>query len=405
MTVFRYKAVSPAGQTVEGEMDAPSETAVVARLHEMGHIPVRAQPTKHERASFGPGFTKKHRGLSPTGTILFARELATLLGSGLPLDRSLKILVELSDQKGMRRILSGILERVKGGASLADAVASEKGAFPSYFIGMIRAAEAGGSLDKVLLQVSDYMERMHTAAENVRSALIYPIILLVTAGLSIVVLMTLVVPQFQPLFEDAGQALPMATRVVVGTANWLQSHWPVLIGGFCIAALLFRFGLRDASFRLTWHRLLLGAPLFGNLILKIEVARFGRTLGTLLGNGVTLLNAMNIARDVHSNSFMANTVGGLADGIRQGQGLAAPLEQGGLFPGLAVHLIRIGEESGKLDEMLLHVAEIFERDAQRTIDRLLAMLVPALTIGLGAFIAGIIASVLVAIMSINKLAF
>ena len=209
----------------------------------------------------------------------------------------------------------------------------------------------------------------------------------------------MVVPEFKPLFEDAGQALPLATRIVIAGGDAFRDYWWAGLVGILALFFLVRRSLRDRKVRLAWDRRLLGIPLVGDLIIKTEVARFGRTLGTLLQNGVTLLNAMGIVQEVHFNTVVRDSVGSVTNQVREGQGLAGPLSDEGVFPNLAVHLIRVGEESGRLEEILLRIADIFEREVQRTMDRLLALLVPALTIGLGVIIAGIIASVLVAILS------
>ncbi len=404
MPLFRYKAVSATGEMLEGEMTAPSESAVIERLHDMGHIPVRAEFADRRRAGFaGFGFLRGKR-VSDNHVGLVARELATLIKAGLPLDRCLEILVDLGETGNLRDVLADVLNKVRTGISLADAFASQGEAFPNYFVSMVRAGEAGGALETVLAQLAEYMERTRATAETVKSALIYPIILLFTAGVSIVILMTVVVPEFKPLFEDAGQALPLATRVVIAGGDAFRDYWWAGLIGILALTFLFRRSLRDRKFRLAWDRRLLGIPLIGDLIIKTEVARFGRTLGTLLQNGVTLLNAMGIVQEVHFNTVVRDSVGTVTDQVREGQGLAGPLSEERVFPNLAVHLIRVGEESGRLEEILLRIADIFEREVQRTMDRLLALLVPALTIGLGVIIAGIIASVLVAILSINQLA-
>ncbi len=405
MVLFRYKAVTPDGEALEGEMDAVDEASVVARLHEAGHIPVRAEPLAAGRGALRARARGRGGGrVSAVAVAAVARELATLLKAGLPLERALEILVELGEPERLRALLVGVLDRVRSGASLADAFAAQGDAFPVYFVSMVRAGEAGGALDPVLAQLADYMERSRATAETVKSALIYPLILLFTAGVSIIVLMTVVVPQFKPLFEDAGAALPLATRIVIGIADTFQTYWPFMAGGTVALIVVVRLRLRDAPTRLAWDRMLLRLPLAGTLILETEVARFGRTLGTLLRNGVTLLNAMAIVREVHGNTAVAGFVGELAAQVSEGRGLAGPLAEGRLFPRLAVHLVRVGEESGRLDEILLRIADIFDREVQRTMERLLALLVPLLTVGLGMVIAAIIGSVLVAILSINKLA-
>lgn len=404
MTVFRYKAISPSGEVTEGDLEAPSQAAALAQLQDMGHMPIRAELTTGKSPLSNVGYIRWNKRISTREAGIVARELATLLHAGLPLDRSIEILVDLNENETLRKSLQDILNRLKGGSSIADAFASQGKAFPPYFVSMIRAAEASGTLDSVLLQLAEYMERTHTAAETIKSALVYPIILLLMAGISIIVLMTVVVPQFKPLFEDAGQALPLATQIVIAVAEWFQKYWPIMIGSGLLGYLVLRLQVRHPKTRVNWDRFLLSIPLVGDLILKNEVARFGRTLGTLLQNGVTLLNAMVIVRDVHNNAALSQLTGEITERIRQGQGLTRPLTEAGLFPQLAVQLIRVGEESGKLDEILLHIAEIFDREVRSTMDRFLALLVPVLTIGLGILIAGIIASVLVAILSINKLA-
>jgi general secretion pathway protein F len=238
----------------------------------------------------------------------------------------------------------------------------------------------------------------------VRSALIYPAILLVMAGLSIVVLLTLVVPEFQPLFEDAGEALPLATRVLVAVGGVFE-RWFWLMALVAIALVLFvRHRLANPGFRRRWDGMMLRLPLFGDLARKIEVARFARTLGTLLGNGVALLGALTIVKDTLSNTVIGAAVEGVADRLKEGKGLAEPMAASGVFPALAVQLVRVGEEVGELETMLTKVADIFDAEVGRTTQRLLSLLVPMLTIGLGMLIAAIIGSVLVAFLSVNELA-
>jgi general secretion pathway protein F len=406
MSTYHYRAVTSAGRVVEGEMEAGSQSAVISRLHDLGHVPIHAEEIA--RGTLASWLTRDlfaGRAVSRKRVGLVTRELATLLGAGLPLDRSFEILVELAEKENVRTLLARVLDGVRGGASLADAMAAQGGTFPPFYVSMVRAGESGGALESVLARLADFLEKSQAMLENVRSALIYPAILLGMAGLSLVVLLTVVVPEFKPLFEDAGEALPAATQAIIVVGEVLGRYgWLIALGVIGLVWAL-RRQLADPAFRFRWDGLMLGLPLFGDLVRKIQVARFSRTLGTLLENGVTLLSALAIVKETLGNAVMARAVEGLAVGLKEGQGLAGPLAVAGVFPNLAVQLVRVGEETGQLEDMLIKVADIYDREAQRTIQRLLSLLVPMLTIGLGFLIAGIIASVLVAFLSVNELAF
>ncbi len=237
------------------------------------------------------------------------------------------------------------------------------------------------------------------------SALIYPIILLTVSALSVIILLTFVVPQFQRLFADAGKTLPLATQIVIAVGDGFRYYWwaGAIVIVLIVAAV--RRMLNQPDSRARWDRWLLRAPLFGDLIAKVETARLTRTLGTLLGNGVSLLNALTIVRETLTNQVMASALGEVAEHAKTGRGLAEPLMEAGHFPKLAVQMIRVGEETGQLQEMLIQVADTYDGEVQTAVKRLLTLLEPALILGLGAVVAGIIMSILVAILSLNELAF
>jgi len=406
MPLYRYKAVSGSGEMVEGEMMARTQAGVIDHLHDRGFVPIRADEV---RASGRGDLLRRElfarRGLSRRAVALLTRELATLVHAGLPLDRAFELLIELAEEGAAKRLLSRVLEAIRGGSTLADALAAHGGAFPSYYVSMVEAGEAGGSLDEVLERLADFMERTQALKDNVISALIYPLIVLVMAGLSVVILLTVVVPEFEPLFADAGQELPLSTRTVVALGAAFQHYW--WVGGLALVALvlLARQQLANPASRYRWHGLVLRVPILGDLITKIEVARFARTVGTLVANGVALLSALSIAKHTLGNAVLAKSTDGVADSLKQGKGLAEPLMRAGLFPPLALHLVRVGEESGSLEAMLIKVAEIYDQEVERATQRLLAVLVPALTILLGLIIAAIIGSVLTALLSVYDLPF
>lgn len=405
MPRFRYRAVGFDGAVMEGETEAPDRTAAVARIRGIARYPMRvdevpAGPTPGilQRDLFGP------RRIRPRQIALVTRELATLLEAGLPLDRALTVLRGVGESPQVAGLLSRVQEKVRAGSTLADAMAAQGPAFPRHYVSMVRAGEAGGSLEDTLARLADLLERTHALRETVKSALVYPIILLVFAGVSVVVLLTMVLPQFEPLFEGAGQSLPWATRLFMGAGDALGRHGlTALAVGGALAIGGARL-LRDPRRRLAWDAALLRLPLVGGLVARAEAARFTRTLGTLLSNGVPILTALSIVADTLSNRAVAAALGRARESLQAGEGIAAPLEASGAVPPLATHLIRVGEETGALEAMLAKAADIHDQEVERAVQRLLALLVPGLTVALGLLVAGIISSILVAILSVNELA-
>jgi general secretion pathway protein F len=405
MPIFVYKAVTESNEVVEGEMEAPGRAAVIERLRGLGQLPLQASEiqstTQLVRLRRGL-FTRR---VSARDVFLITHELATLLKAGVELDRAFEILIDLCENDATRSLLSRILGRLRSGISLADAIAENDDTFPLYYASMVRAGEASGALDVVLGRLGEFLEKSQALRETVKTALYYPIFLLIMAGLSIVVLLTVVVPQFKPMFESAGAALPLSTRVLVAAGDFVRDDgWLILIG-LIAAFFVARYYLSTRDGRRRWDGFLLRLPLVGSVITKVEVARFSRTASTLLQNGVGLLIALGIVRDTLSNSVMASSIDSIAAQVKEGRGLAEPLRTTGLFPRLVVHLVHVGEETGQLENMLNKLADIYDEEVARTTARMLALLVPALTIGMGVMIAGIITSILTAILSVNTLAF
>jgi general secretion pathway protein F len=268
---------------------------------------------------------------------------------------------------------------------------------------MVQASEVGGDLAAGLANLAYYLERSKSLRDRLVSALIYPVILLLVSVSSLLVILTYVIPQFRQLFDDMGAALPLSTQIVIGVAELLRSAAGWMVLAVIAAVWLWRRLLKQPAYRLQWDRLMLRLPLFGALRQRIETARFARSMGTLLTGGVALLQALSIARQTLSNQLMVEQVGIATESLKQGRQLAAPLLAAGVFPVLALQMIQVGEETGHLDEMLLKVADTYDREVEVSIQRLLAVLEPALIVGLGLLIAGIILSVLVAIMSITEI--
>ncbi len=401
MAVFEYKAVTPGGETLTGEMEAPSQDLVIARLQEMGNIPVSAREV-------GSGLRlnslfRGRRGLNQREVGDLTQQLATLLAAGLPLDRSLGILADLAENERVRELVEQVRNHVREGGSLSEGLEQRHGVFSRFYINMVRAGEIGGSLDQTLSRMAEYMERAKELKDGVVSALIYPALLVVLAVASLILLMVYVIPQFTPMFEDFGGELPLLTQIVVGVGEVLQGYWWALIAGALVVVVWFRTQMSRPASRRAWDRRFLRTRWLGDVIAKIETARLTRTTGTLLVNGVPLLSALSIAKNVMTNTVLAEDVAEAASQVKTGSPLARALVKSDYFPRLALQMVNVGEETGKLDEMLLKVADTYDREVKTTIDRLMALLVPALTLGLAVLIGIIVMSVLMAILSINEL--
>ena len=406
MPRYRYEAVDAAGEVVRDELDAATLDAAIARLRDQGLLPLTVHEAKSGflRGGFGQPLFSKRRALSRKTIALLTQQLASLLHAGMPLDRALTILIGVTEDEQAKPVLERVQEKVRGGSSLADAL-EVQGVFSRFYLNMIRAGEAGGALDVVLKRLTEFLERSQALRETVTSALIYPIILLSVSALSVIILLTFVVPQFQRLFADAGKALPLATQIVIAVGDGFRYYWWVGAILFVLLSAVARQQLSRSESRARWDDWFLRLPLFGDLIAKVETARLSRTLGTLLGNGVSMLNALTIVRETLSNQVLAGALGEVAEHVKTGRGLADPLLEAGRFPKLAVQMIRVGEETGQLQEMLLQVADTYDGEVQTAVKRMLTLLEPALILGLGVIIAGIIMSILVAILSLNDLAF
>lgn len=402
MAQFRYRAVSEAGDTLQGQMEAASVEEVIVRLQDQGHTPLEALPASGPGAGSGLSVLFARGPFSGDQLAQFTHQLATLLGAGQPLDRALGILLDLPEGGSAKKLIERVRDRVRGGTTLSQALDEEHGVFPKLYVSLVRAGEAGGSLEETLRRLADYLERSQQLRGSIVNALIYPAFLLVGVLGSLVLLLAYVVPQFVPIFEDMQVPIPLITQVVLGLGNFIQAWWWLVLVLIVGGAFFWRARLRDPDARLAWHAKLLGMRLVGPLLLKVETARIARTLGTLLKNGVPLLSSLTIARQVTSNRALDDALATAAEQVKGGAGLGLALSQSQRFPRLALQMVQVGEEAGQLDIMLLKVADTFELESKRAIDRLLAALVPALTIVMTVMVAFIMAAILLPLLSLTS---
>lgn len=403
--LYAFKAVRPNGESLEGEREAADEGALVRQLQAEGAIPIEVRPAGGVRDLLRLGRRPRAARVRAEHVAMLTRELSTLLGAGLTLDRSLQVLHDLSQNPVLRRLLAALRERIQAGNTFATALEAEGATFSRLYINMIRAGESGGVLEAVLERLADYLERSAELRDSIRSALTYPLILLTVAGASVILLLVFVVPQFSQMFADMGEALPLPTRIVVAAGDGFRDYWWAMVAGVALFAALIQARLQQPAARYRWDSRALRLPLFGNLIAKVEAARLARTLGTLLENGLPLLRALTLVRDVVENRRIAESIDNAAQEVKHGKGLAEPLIRDGVLPELALQMIKVGEESGQLFAMLDKVADVYDREVRSTVQRLLTLLEPVLIVGLGIVVAGIIISILVAILQANQLAF
>ena len=405
MPRYKYKVVSASGTIIEGEMEAADRQTVIDGLHRQGGTPIRADLlTDRTGLQFWPAVLVRGHHLSAQAVALITRELSTLLKAGLPIDRALSILVEIAKEKNVRLFLEDVLRSIRGGSTLAGALEAHRASLPVYYIGLVRAGEAGGALGDVLWRLADTLDHGAALRESIRSAMYYPIFVLLMAIVTLVVMFTMVIPEFTPLFEDSGSAIPGSMATLIAASDILRSDWWIILMALGAILVLGRIYSAAPQVRRRHDRWLLKVPLVGELIVKVEVARFARTLGVLLAHGVMVLSALSIAADAAANREIAATIRNLSAKLGGGEGLAGPLAEVQLFPRLAVQLIRVGEESGQLESMLQRVAEIYDGEVKQTLQRMLTLLVPVLTIAIGILVAAIIGTLLTAILSTYDIA-
>jgi len=406
MPSFRWSAINGDGDVARGVMEAPDRSAVVERLQRQGQIVLRADPADGrggwaELLQLELGRT---RGLDKAALGELTRELAIMLAAGQDLDRALRFVVENTRNARARAVLGNVRDKVRGGSSLAAALAGEPRSFSKLYIGLVRAGEAGGTLPATLDRLATLLERERSLSANLRSAMIYPALLILAAIGSIVLLLDYVLPQFAPIFEQAGAQLPAATRALMtlGTVVGVATPWllvALLAGGFIARQLLLR-----PAYRLRLDRLLLRLPIVGGLMRETLAARLTRTLGSLLQNGVPLIQALGIVKDALGNLAAAAAIEAATVGAKGGAGLARPLAAAGLFPARTIHLLQLGEEAAQLATMALKAADIHDEQARLMVQRLVALAVPMITIVMGLAVAGIVSALLTAMLSLNDLA-
>ncbi len=405
MEAYTYEATTKDGDTVTGTIEAANEHLAVDRLHNMGYFPLKVYKTKERKAFISSLLLSMQGRVKEKDIMSFTYQLGVLLDAGFPLDKSLSILSDLTDKKPLGDLVKEIRSHVRSGKSFSEALSKFPSIFPIFYVNMIKAGEAGGFLEDTISRMAVYLENSQALKEEVRSALIYPIILSFVGGGAVIFLLTFVVPKFSGIFSDMGEALPLPTIILLTISRGLINYWwailLLLIGG----SFALQYYLRSDSGRRLWDKLKFRLPLFGKLYREASVSRFARTLGTLLASGVPILNALQIVKGTLGSKRMAEIISSVREGVRKGRGISEGLKKSNIFPSIAVHMITVGEETGRLDEMLLKIAERFDSEVRTTVKRMLSLLEPVLILFMGLIVGFIVISMLLAIFSINELPF
>ena len=418
MPVFVYKASDRRGNVTEGTMDARESSLVVQALQQRELFPLKVEAYVPKRGlSLELNLRQLTGRIRRRDVLAASQQLATLLEAAVPLDKALAITIDTTDRERFRRVLENVRKSVQGGNSFADALAKYPRVFSKLYVNMVRAGERGGALESVMRRLVQFLESSQEMREHIISSMIYPLLLVFVGGAAVVILMMFVIPKFAQIFEDMGQALPAPTQILMWVSNGFQSYWWAMLGAIIAFVAAARETLKNERTALSFDQFKLKVPILGELLQKIEVARFARTLGTLVENGVPLIQALKIVKDVITNRVISEAMSRAAinangkgvksrdiiSSITKGKGISRPLTESGVFPPLAVSMVTIGEESGQLEGMLGKVADIYEVDVRNTLKRLISLLEPMMILVMGVIVGFIVISMLMAVFSINNI--
>lgn len=409
--IFSYKAVDRDGKQMSGRVEADSSLAVIAKIKEKGLFPLDILEEKTERPLTQEHEKKKFdiqinaslfagSGVAQKDIVLFTRQLATLISAGLPLAKSLSVLKNQQRGGKFKKIIGNILEQVETGNSFSEALSKNPTIFTNLFVNSIRAGETGGVLEVVLSRLADFGEKNLRLNKRIKSALVYPALVIMIAVSVLAFLITFIVPRFIDMFRDLKIPLPLPTQVLVKVSNFARHYWFVVILSLIGLFIIYKLLVRMPKIKYVFDFFKLKLPIFGALIQKLAIARFSRTFGTLLSSGVGILQAILIARDMVGNQVIANSIDLVHSSVREGQPVAKPLKKIDIFPLMTVNMIEVGEETGSLDKMLLKVADIYDEEVDTTIATLTSLLEPFLIILMGFVVGSIVISMFLPLISL-----
>jgi len=407
MPLYSYKAADFSGKVVSSVIEAESEEGVVSILQDQGMLPVRISKVS-KKTSKTPHFLSIdvktfYQRVTSKDVMHFTQDLTALLDAGLPVDRSLKILVEAAENKSFKAVVNDMLSAIEGGIDLSEAMGRHPKAFSEFYVNMVKAGEAGGVLNRVLDRLGQFLETSQELKDYVKTAMVYPIFLLCVGGLSIIVLMTFVIPNFSVIFADMGSAIPWSTKMLLTLSDLFRKYWWAGILAFVGIYFLLVWYLKTPEGKLKFDAIKIKMPVTGDLVKKMEVGRISRTLGTLMDSGVPILEAILLVKDIVNNRIIARSMEDIYDKVKEGERLSLPLTQVKIFPSMAIHMIKVGEETGNLSGMLLKVADNYDKLVKNLVKRVVSLIEPVMILFMGVIIGSIVVSMLMAIFSMNEI--
>ena len=406
MPVFEYTALDNRGKTTSGIIDAEGAQAARQKLRTSGIFPVSIKETQEAEPKKATGTFNLSARLSrikPVEVAMMTRQLATLIGAGFPLVSALDALVPQTKSHGFKRILAQIKDLIVEGNSFARALSNYPGQFSPLYVNMVRAGETSGTLEIVLERLADITERQQALKNRIQTAMAYPIFMLLIGTAVLFILLTYIVPSITSIFAEMNQVLPMPTRILIFLSDFLKSYWWSLFIIVAAIVVFFNRMKKTEKGRYAVDKTMLFMPGIGILVKKLAVARFARTLGSLLENGVSMLIALDIVKNIAGNKLIADSVETAAIEVGKGQGLGAALAESGIFPQLSIQMIQVGEQSGQLEEMLTKISDVFENEVEMTIMRLTSYLEPVMILVMGTIVAFIVLSICLPIFEMNQL--
>lgn len=403
METYHYEATTRDGNVVSGTIEGADDRSAIDRIQDMGYFPIKVSKAV-DRENFLDRILSSTQGrITEKDVMNFTYQVGVLLDAGFALERSLLILSDLVEKKKLKELLKELLSQIRSGKAFSDALSKFPRVFPPFYVNMIKAGEAGGFLEDSITRMAAYLESSHELKSDVRSALIYPAFLCFVGGAMVIMLLAFVVPQFTKIFADMEQTLPLPTVMLLAVSDLVTDYWWLMLLSAGAVVVLVRRYLSTESGRKAWDRLKFKLPVFGTLFKETAVSRFSRTLGTLLASGVPMLNAFQIVKGTIGNERLSEIITSVRESARKGKGISEELRKSDIFPPIAVHMITVGEESGRLDEMLMKIADRFDIEIKTTVKRMLALLEPALILLMGLVVGFIVVSMLMAIFSVNEL--